>query len=338
LKIIYKPFQLEFKHPFVLAHGSRTHTDVVFVEIRHDGITGYGEAALPPYLPETSKSVSNFIDKVDLSSFKSDFNLAEIINYVNEVEPGNKSAKAALDIALHDLYGKLNNTSLQTMWNINNTPVTPCTFTIGIGDKQSVIDKIEESKDFKLYKVKLGGDNDKEMIETLVTNTNKPFCVDINQGWDDKYYALDMIHWLHDKGALLVEQPLKKDKWDDMAWITSQSPLPTIADEAIQGFADIDLAKDTFNGINIKLMKSAGLLEAKRMAEKAISLNMKLLIGCMSESSCAVTAAAHLASFADWADLDGPYLIKNDPFAGMNIENGKIILPIGRNGIGIILR
>lgn len=337
MKVTFYPFNLQFKKPFGLSVGSRTHTPVVFVEIEENGITGYGEAALPPYLEETQESVSAFVAGLDLSASSIHSGMEALHILVENHAPGNNSAKAAVDIALHDLWGKTAGKSLSALWN-SDTRYTPlCTYTIGIGDKGSIIGKIRDGKDFHMLKVKLGSPDDKEIIRILTGETDKPFCVDVNQGWTDKHFALDMIGWLHEKGVVLVEQPLPKILWDDMAWITERSPVPTIGDEAIRRLSDIDLALGSFNGINIKLMKSTGLFEARQMIEKAKQLNLKILIGCMSESSCGVSAAAHLSPFADWADLDGPYLISNDPFAGMTIEEGRIRISTSP-GIGISRR
>jgi L-alanine-DL-glutamate epimerase-like enolase superfamily enzyme len=187
---------------------------------------------------------------------------------------------------------------------------------------------------FNILKVKLGSDHDKELIETIRSVTNLPIAVDVNQGWKDREQALDMIFWLKEKGIVMVEQPMPKERRTDMAWLTEHSPLPTFADEAVQRLKDIKDTEGIYSGINIKLMKCTGMREAWKMANYARARGMKVMVGCMTETSCAVSAAAQLSPAVDFADLDGNLLIANDRFSGMQVVNGKITLP-DRPGIGI---
>ncbi len=174
--------------------------------------------------------------------------------------------------------------------------------------------------------MKLGTDQDELMIRAIRSVTRLPLAVDANQGWKDKKMALDKIYWLKEQGCILVEQPMDKDAWDDLAWITQHSPLPVIADESVKRLPDIDKVKGAFHGINIKLMKCTGMREAWKMVQQARKLDMKVMIGCMTETSCAISAAAHLSPAADFADLDGNLLITNDIYKGMEIKGGKIEL------------
>jgi L-Ala-D/L-Glu epimerase len=325
---------LQFKHPFGLSTGSRTHTPAVFVELEESGCCGYGEAALPPYLPETQESVKDFLARLDPDALSVHNGLSGPLTYLENCATGNKTAKAAVNIALHDLYGRLIGKNLSEIWQMPaESPL--CTYTLGISSPALLKDKIKEGDSFSLYKLKLGTDNDRHLIEAFTGETDKPFCVDINQGWKDKHMALDMICWLHEKGALLVEQPLPKNMHEEMGWITERSPIPTIADESFQGMEDFPAVDGIFSGINIKLMKCGGLSEGKSIAEQARKKGLRILIGCMSESSCGVTAAAHLTPYADWADLDGPYLISNDPFEGMKVINGRVHIDRKLPGTGI---
>jgi L-alanine-DL-glutamate epimerase-like enolase superfamily enzyme len=186
--------------------------------------------------------------------------------------------------------------------------------------------KTEEAARFKVLKVKLGGANDREMIETVRSVTDVPLYVDVNQGWKDRQMALDMCHWLKEKGIEFVEQPLPKEQMDDIAWLTERSPLPIMADEAFQRLHDLAAFHGVYSGINIKLMKSTGLREAHQSIIVARALGMKVMMGCMVESSVAVSAASQLSPLVDWADLDGNLLISNDPFRGMEVINGKVTL------------
>ncbi len=322
----YYPYQLKFRYPFAIAAGRRESTPVVYVELEQDGLTGYGEAALPGYLPETQTSVIDFLKKIDTKQFNGLPEIDNNLDYVFSVTPGNFSAKAAVDMALHDLYGKILNQPCYALWKLDKNSCPENTYTIGIDKPEIILRKLEEAKGFNLLKVKLDGLNDKEIIETIRSATDKSICVDVNQGWKEKESALEMIHWLKEKGVLFVEQPLSKSKLDDVQWLKEKSPLPLIADEAVQTLDDIEKIKDAYHGINIKLMKCGGLREAMKMIQLAKKSGMKIMIGCMSESSCGVSAAAQLAPRADWTDLDGPLLITNDPFNGITYRNGKIIL------------
>lgn len=335
LKLSYEPYNLSLKHVFTLAGSSRKTTPVMLTRIDYDGITGYGEASMPPYLGESQESAGQFLDQVKLEQFKDPFLMEDILDYVDSIASGNRAAKASVDIALHDLVGKLINQPWYRIWGLNpdKTPVT--TFTIGIDTPEVVRQKTREAAEFRMLKVKLGRENDKEMIETIRSVTDVPLAVDVNQGWKDKEQALDMIHWLKDHGIVLIEQPMSKEDPDGNAWLTERSPLPVFGDESVQGLSDLFKARGVYHGINIKLMKCSGMREAFAMAQTARSAGMKVMIGCMTETSCAVSAAAQLSPLAEFADLDGNLLIANDRFSGMQIKKGKVTLS-DLPGVGVI--
>ncbi len=334
LKLRYKPYLLELKNVFTVASNSRSTTPVVLTEIEYEGITGFGEASMPPYLGESHDSVLNFLSKVDISKYDNVFELEEILNDIDNIAPGNTAAKASIDIAFHDLIGKLLGQPWYNIFGLDREKTPHTSYTIGIDKPDMIRQKVKEVSGFQVFKVKLGKDNDKEMINIIRSITDKPITVDVNQGWKDKYLALDMINWLQEKGVLFVEQPMPKDRFDDMAWLTQESTLPTIADEAVQRISDIVKVKDIYDGINIKLMKCTGMREAYKMIILAKALNMKVMIGCMTETSCAISAASQLSPLVDWADLDGALLIRNDVFEGTQIINGKITLS-NLPGIGV---
>ncbi len=315
----------------------RTHTPVVFTELSFHGLTGYGEASMPPYLGESHESVIRFLNKAKalLAGIKEPFDISVILQQVDQLEEKNTSAKASVDIALHDLVGKILGKPWYELWNIDKDKAPFTTYTIGIGGEEMLEQKLEEGKDFRILKLKMGGENDRTMLYALRKLSNKPVAVDVNQGWKDKQHALNMIIMMKDLDVLFVEQPLPKEMKEEQRWLYERSPLPLIADESVQRFGDIEKAKGYFNGINIKLMKCTGMLEAYRMIAEARRVEMKVLIGCMSESSCAVSAAAQLTPLADWADLDGPLLIKQDHFDGVKFISGKITLP-DAPGIGAV--
>ena len=337
MKLSYQPFELQLKHVFTSASSSRTTTPVMLVQVEYDGIIGYGEAAMPPYLGESHQTATKFLQQVNLSQFDNPFLLEDILDYVENIAPGNYAAKASLDIALHDLLGKLVNEPLHKLWGLNPSKTPNTSFTIGIDTPEVVIEKVKEASPFNILKVKLGRDNDKEMIQAIRSVTDVPLCVDVNQGWKDKHEALDMIHWLKEKGVVFVEQPMSKSEEgrDDMAWLTQNSPLPTIADEAMQTVADVLPLKGIYSGINIKLMKCGGLRAARKMITIARALDMKVMIGCMTATSCPISAAAQLSPLVDWADLDGNLLISNDVYEGVKVVGGKITLN-DKPGIGVV--
>lgn len=326
LKLSFEPYNLQLKHVFTLANSSRSTTPVMLIKLELEGITGYGEASMPPYLGESQETAAKFLSELDLGQFTDPFRMDEILEYVDNSRPGNTAAKASIDIALHDLTGKIMGQPWHKIWGFSaeNTPDT--SFTIGIDTTEMVKQKVKEAAEFSILKVKLGRENDKEMIEAIRSVSGIPLCVDVNQGWTDKKMALEMILWLKDKGIEFVEQPLPKENIDDNAWLTQNSPLPIIADEAVQRLGDVKATLGIYSGINIKLMKCTGMREALQMINLARAHQMKVMIGCMTETSCAVTAAAQLSPKVDWADLDGNLLISKDRFEGVKIVNGKITL------------
>ena len=336
LKLSFEPYELILRHTFTVSSYSRKTTPGVQVKIDFEGFTGYGEASMPPYLGQSVESVCAFLNRVNLEQFKDPFRLEEILAYVDSLSPGDNAAKAAIDIALHDLVGKLMGQPWWRVWGLDPSKAPDTTFTIGIDTAEVVRQKTQEcASKFNILKVKVGLDNDKEMIQTIREVTDLPLAVDANQGWKDRQQALDEIFWLRENGVVMVEQPMAKERLDDNAWITEHSPLPIFADEAIQRLADIPSIKGAYHGINIKLMKCTGLREGWKMANYARAEGMGVMIGCMTETSCAVSAAAQLAPAADFCDLDGNLLITNDLFTGMQVIDGHIVLP-DRPGIGIL--
>lgn len=340
MKLTFQPYELMLRHVFTVASYSRSTTPDIQVQIEYDGFTGYGEASMPPYLAKelgTVDSVLEFLGRVAkrLEDFTDPFRLEDILTEIDAMDPGNAAGKAAVDIALHDLVGKMMGQPWYRIWGLNPEKTPSTTFTIGIDTADVVRQKTREcAEKFNILKVKLGRDNDREMIETIRSVTNLPIAVDANQGWKDRRQALDMILWLREQGIVMVEQPMPKEQLDDIAWVTEQSPLPIFADESIQRLRDINGLKGAFTGINIKLMKCTGMREAYKMMCTARALGMKVMIGCMTETSCAVSAAAQLSPAVDFADLDGNLLISNDRFEGVKVVKGKLTLN-GLPGIGI---
>lgn len=323
MQATYTPYNLELKHPFAIAKFSRTSTPVMLLKLTDEGREGYGEASMVPYMGESIDTAVAFLKKVDWKRFVYPFDFEEIISYLDSIEKGHPAIKAAIDIALNDLSGKHSGKPCYEVYGADPLKMPVTSYTIGIDSLDVIKEKVADAKDFKVLKVKLGRDNDKELINTIRTVSNVPLYVDANQGWTDRKQAIDMIYWLHDQGVVLIEQPMDKANLEGNAWLTGRSPIPILADEAVQRLSDMDALKGAYHGVNIKLMKSTGMYEGHQMIKKARSFGMKVLIGCMSETSCATQAGIALAPLCDWADLDGPWLTKNNPFDAPQLIAGK---------------
>lgn len=337
MKLSFTPEFLYFRRPFRIAHGVRDSTPIVLTRIEYEGVSGYGEASMPPYLGEDHTSCQSFLQKAAklIIELTYPFDMDQVLKEIDAIADGNTAAKASIDIALHDLNGKLIGKPCWEILGLDKNKAPDTTYTIGIDEPSVILEKLKESSSFPVLKVKLNGEDDKLIIDTIRSYTDRTIAVDVNQGWKKKEDAMRMIEWLKDKNVLFIEQPLLKNDLESMRWLSERSPLPLYADESVQRLSDLDDVKDVFQGINIKLMKCTGMNEAYKMIKRGRKHGLKILIGCMSESSCGVSAAAQLSPLVDHADLDGPLLIKNDPFEGIRFESGRICLS-DRPGIGII--
>ena len=334
----YSPYTLELRHPFGIASNTRTSTPATLVELEHDGVIGYGEAAMPPHLGESQASVAAFLTRATplLAAVRDPFQLEEILPALDVLAPGNTAAKAAVDIALHDWIGKKLGAPWHRIWGLDAAKAPVTSFTIGIDTLDIVRQKTREASPYKIIKVKLGRDDatDRAIITAIREVTDVPLTIDANQGWKNRDAALRLIEWCATQGVVFIEQPMPKEQLDDTAWLRARSPLPLIADENCQRLGDIATLAGAFHGVNIKLMKCTGLREAHRMIILARAVGLKVMLGCMTETSCAISAAAQLSPLVDWADLDGALLIKNDCFRGTTIVAGKLTLSDGP-GIGV---
>jgi L-alanine-DL-glutamate epimerase-like enolase superfamily enzyme len=331
MELDYRSYSLEFKHPFGVSSNTRSHTTSVFVKLSSENQTGYGEACLPNYLGENSDKTIEFIKKSQelLLHYDATLPLHFFLDEIHRLDEANNAGKAALDIALHDLYGKIAGKTYYEMMGIAKSGPRFTSHTIGLDSEDVLQEKIGEAKEFFILKIKAGSGNDKELINTIRKYTDKSLYVDLNQGWTSKEEALEMVKWMKDQNVLLVEQPMAKERTDDLAWLTENSPLPIIADESVKTLADLEKLDGTFSGVNIKLMKSGGLREAMRMISYCKKNDLRIMLGCMAESSCGTTAMAQLMQYADFVDLDAPLLYKNDPFKGVSYHGGEIFLNSG---------
>ena len=312
------PYQLEFVFPFRIAHGTRTHTEALFVELESDGITAYGEATFPPYLPYTRIIAEESLSRVDLRSLVSPAGRIidpreSLLPYLHMEPP----ALAALDMALWTLKAKSEETNIGTLLGITETFAAPRTYTISVCDREEMSMRLGHgrSKGFSFFKLKLDGLHDRQMISDYRALCNAPFAVDANQAWTDAGYALEISRELEHQGCVLIEQPLHRDDLAHTQALGAQLSIPLIADEACQRFEDIDKVKGHFFGINVKLQKCGGISQAYKMIQYAKSQGLNVLIGCMSESIIGCSAGEALSPLCDWNDLDGSYLVKEVPFA-----------------------
>ena len=337
LQLSASALKLEFKHSFGLAHGTRQFTDSFLVEARLNDFIGYGEAAIPPYL---GYNIINLVENFDsyflpiVDGQKGIESVFRKLTVQSEIPP---PIKCAVDIALHDLCGKLMGKSVRSLLNLPEAKNVLCTYTFGISTEEEIIEKLREATNIRVFKHKLGGENDRERILTFKKHCSFPFVVDANQAWKSVEQALNEIKWLKEQGCLFVEQPLPTSMKSSFKDLYLTSSLPIILDESIQTQNDFDELKDYCHGINVKLMKCGGINPARELMRNARKANKKVLLGCMSESSCGAAAASQLLGLADWCDLDGPMLIKNDPFIGVVYENGCIVQQ-EKFGIGVELR
>jgi L-alanine-DL-glutamate epimerase-like enolase superfamily enzyme len=338
MKLQFYPFDLQLIHPFKVSVYSRTSTPIVFLRLEQDGVIGYGESSMPPYLGETQQSVMQFLSKIELRSFTNPFEIEKILNYVDSIEDGNNAAKAGFDIALHDLVGKLKGLSVAELYGIAPVP-RKTSYTIGIDTPERMAQKAEEGIEmgFEILKIKLGTNKDEEIVDQILQRWKGPFSIDANQGWHSKEVALELIQQLTERGVQFIEQPFPQRNISDTVWLSERSPVPIIADESIKRLSQLEEVKHAFGGINVKLMKTTGISEAYRLIKGAKKYNLKIVTGCMAESSCAVAAMSHLSSLADWVDLDGPFLMKNNPFEDLKLVNGVLQLPY-KEGIGVDLK
>jgi L-alanine-DL-glutamate epimerase-like enolase superfamily enzyme len=337
MRLSFKRVDLKLRHTFRISRGSEDVASVVIAKLEHDGIQGFGEASPSSRYGETIDTVLGFMERVDLRSFGDPFELEQIDKHLDEIVFENSAAKAAVDIALHDWVGRKLGQPLYRLWGLSKSKTPITSFTIGIDSPDVIAQKVAEAESYPILKVKLGTDHDKDIIAAVRRTTKKPIRVDANEGWKTRELALERVKWLEQEGVEFVEQPMPTNDLAGCTWLREHVNLPLIADENCVRLHDVPKLRDAFDGINIKLMKCGGLREAMRMIHAAKALGMRTMLGCMIESSIAITAAAHLSPLVDCADLDGNLLITNDPFEGVKVKEGKLILS-DEPGLGVTAR
>ena len=336
MEIKYTTYRINLKHSFGISRSSHDYYDIVYFYIVDGGIIGRGEAAPSKRYNETTEKIISVLDKGILLPEYCE-NADQLWNDIKPQLLGISALEAAANMAIWDWRGQKENKAVYDILGFNIDELPSTSYTISIGDMSELDEKIELSNPYNILKVKLGTpNNDKEIISQIRQYTSKLIRVDANEGWTLDN-AKEMSYWLADRNVEFIEQPFKAKMLNETRMLKEFSPLPLFADENSIVSSDIPEIVDCFDGINIKLMKCGGIDEALNMIKVAKELNMKIMLGCMVESSVGITAAAHIASMVDAVDLDGNLLISNDPYAGVSIEDGRLMLSVNAIGMGLSL-
>jgi L-alanine-DL-glutamate epimerase-like enolase superfamily enzyme len=327
--------RVNLQHTWTTTMSSSQYRDTLHVSYQRDGITGHGEGAPIVRYKEDAESARKAVESVrDLILSANPMQFSKLQAQIFKRVPGEWAGKAAMDIAVMDWVGQKLGIPLYSYFGLDPKDAPVTTFSIGIDTPEITKQKTREASAYPILKVKVGLATDEPTIEAVRSVTDKPLRVDANEGWKDKEEAVRKINWLEQQGVQFIEQPLPAEMLEETRWVRSRVHIPVIADEACQHASDIPKLKEAYDGVNIKLDKSGGVLEAYRMIQIAKSLGMKTMLGCMISTSVTVTAAAHLSPLVDYADLDGNLLISNDPFHGVRVEKGQLILP-AKPGLGL---
>jgi L-alanine-DL-glutamate epimerase-like enolase superfamily enzyme len=333
--VTIKTYELKLRQAWGLSRGTWTTRRNAYIKIEKDGVAGLGEAAPIARYNETAESAAAFMDKArpvldrDLGDYAVRFREIEALG------PGEHAAKAALDMAVLDWVAKSLNVPLWRLLGLGRDKVMTTTYSIGIDEVPVMQQKVRDAAAFGVYKIKVGTADDRKIIEGIRAVTDKPLRVDANEGWKSREEALEMIDWMGGQGVEIVEQPLPADRLEDYAWLKERVKVPIFADESLILPSDLPRIAPYFHGVNVKLMKCGGVQEAVRLAGLARALGLKLMIGCMIETSLAISAGAAVASLFDYADLDGNLLISNDPFRGVQTVGDRLELN-DKPGLGVV--
>jgi L-alanine-DL-glutamate epimerase-like enolase superfamily enzyme len=333
-RVTVKIFELKLRQAWGLSRGTWTTRRNAYVRIERDGIVGLGEAAPIARYNETAESAAAFIDKARALLERDLGDYAVRFGDVDAVGPGEHAAKAALDMAILDWVGRRLKIPLWKLLGLGREKTVTTTYSIGIDEVPVMQQKVRDAADFSVYKIKVGTPDDRKIIEGIRAVTAKPLRTDANEGWKTKEEALDMINWMAGLGVELVEQPLPASRLEDYAWLKDKVRIPVFADESLIQASDLPRIAPYFHGVNVKLMKCGGVQEAIRLAGMARALGLKLMIGCMIESSLGISAGAAIASLFDHADLDGNLLVSNDPFQGVRTVKDRLVLS-DKPGLGV---
>lgn len=333
MKISLKKFRLQLKHTFSISRESHDFQDTLIVGLSLEGKTGYGEATSNPYYGNTIESMMAEITTIEKEIEGFQLTTPEIFHAFLVSKGLSNFTVCALDLAAHDLYGKLLDKPLYEIWGTNTKTYPTTNYTIGIASIEEMVSKMKETP-WPIYKIKLGTDNDVAIVKELRQHTDAKFRIDANCAWSAKETIIN-APLLKELGVEFLEQPLKADDWEGMEQVMHQSVLPVIADESCIVESDVEKCALHFSGVNIKLTKCGGLTPALRMISTAKEMGLKVMVGCMTESSVGISAIAQLLPQLDYVDMDGALLLKGDIASGVQIESdGTIIFPaMGGSGI-----
>ncbi len=330
--------QLETRHTFKIAREERKKYENFIFAITHGGITGLGEAAPQSYYGENGDTVRGAIRRIEHRLEGDPADLRERLSSgdLRELLKGDASVRAAIDMALWDIEGKIEGRPCCELLGLDPAKTPSTSFTIGF-DVLDVIDrKVDEAASFPILKVKMGIPGDMAVLDRIIQRSGKLIRVDANEGWDVET-ALLVGKELADRGVEFMEQPISHHKREDLSTLKRLAPIPVILDESIVDPEDVARSRDLGHGINIKLMKCGGMTPALKLIEEARKADMRVMLGCMIETSISITAASQLSPLVDYADLDGNLLLAEDPYEGVQVKNGKLIIP-ERAGLGVIKR
>lgn len=335
MKLEVEPFQIRTRHPFKIARSVQSEQEVFIFRLTWEGVEGWGESSPPAYYGEDSSTVTSAIKKIDGKLEEEPEKLRErlLTGDLRQLLDRDASVRAALDMALWDITGKKEGKPIYELLGLDPMETPATSFSIGIDTPEVVDVKVDEAAEYRILKMKMGVPGDLALLERVIARSGKTVRVDANEGWDVET-ALEMTRELNEMGIEFVEQPIHHEKEDDLRTLKRLTALPIILDESIIGPDDVSKRRDQGHGINIKLMKCGGITPALNLIEEASRADLKVMLGCMLETSIAITAAAHLSPLADYADLDGNLLISNDPFTGVEVSNSKLVLPDGP-GLGV---
>lgn len=335
MKLNLRTYKLQLKHPFTISRGTRTEIPSIIVELEDSGFSGFGEATANPYYNTLVEQFHNeLIEKRKIIEFNSDKTPEEYWGYLYPHFKNNMFLLCALDEAYTDLYTRKKGKKLYEYWNLGIESLPQSNFTIGIDTVENMVLKMKEMP-WPIYKIKLGTKDDIKIVTELRKHSNSIFRIDANCGWNVSETLKNSIE-LQKLGVEFIEQPLQANDWKGAKIVFDNSYLPIIADESCIVESDIEKCYNHFHGVNIKLMKCGGLTPAKRMITKATSLGLKIMVGCMTESSVGISAIAHLTPLLDYVDMDGALLLERDIGNGVKLKNGTISFS-ELNGIGVEL-
>jgi L-alanine-DL-glutamate epimerase-like enolase superfamily enzyme len=334
LRLEAEVVSLRTKYPFKIARHEHFEVRTVLVKLRdEDGLEGWGEATPQRFYGETPETVLAALDLYATALPEDPFKLEQAERRFEQLLTGNNSARAALSTALHDLVGKRLGVPVHRLWGLDGDRLPLSTFTIGIDTPDMIRKKVREAEEYPILKIKLGSANDLEILQAIRDVTDRELRVDANCGWTVKQ-AIRMLPVLEEYGVTVLEQPLVREDLDGLAEIRRHSRIPLIVDESCLTSADIPRVAGKVDGINIKLAKTGSLREALRMIHIARAHHLMVMVGCMVETSIAITAAAQFCPLVDIVDLDGAALLAEDPYRGATIHGGQLRLPDGP-GLGV---